>query len=196
MSKCRFSISSLWQDQETLAPVHEQTPLQKNLALCLVESATTNNTSLSQSPCTLSLKILDLSPDQTNWVEPMNKLVLLADDNEKVRRALARVLEEEGYTIVEAASGKEALSHLNSSTEFDLLITDLAMPDMDGLQVLTEVKRTDPDLPVIAMSGAFSGRLLKFATTFGVPTLEKPFRVPALVNAVESALRSKTSPAA
>jgi len=122
--------------------------------------------------------------------------ILLADDNEKVRRALTRVLESAGYSVVEAGTGKEALAHLNSSTEFDLLLTDLQMPDMDGLQVLTELKSTDPDLPVIAMSGAFSGRLLKFATTFGVPTLEKPFRAPALLQAVESALRSKASPAA
>ena len=116
--------------------------------------------------------------------------ILLADDNEKVRRLLARTLEAEGYSVVEAGTGKEALAHLNSSQEFDLLLTDLEMPDMDGLQVLTEAKRTDPELPVIAISGAFSGRLLRFAATFGVPTIEKPFSVPALLQAVESALPS------
>jgi len=125
----------------------------------------------------------------------MTHLILLADDNESVRRALARCLESSGYKVVEAATGKEAVAQLNSPTEFDLLITDLAMPDMDGLQVLTEVKRTDPELPVIAVSGAFSGRLLKFATTFGVPTLEKPFPISTLLEAVESAL-SKVRPAA
>ena len=121
--------------------------------------------------------------------------ILIADDNEQLRRCVARILAVAGYSVGEAASGKKALAHLNSSTEFDLLITDLAMPDMDGLQLLTEVKRTAPDLPVIAMSGAFSGRLLKFAATFGVPTLEKPFQGFALLVAVELAL-SKVSPAA
>jgi CheY-like chemotaxis protein len=123
----------------------------------------------------------------------MNRLLLLADDNEKLRRALASVLEDAGYQVVQAGTGKEALAHLNSSTEFDLFITDLMMPGMDGLQVLTELRRTDPDLPVIAMSGAFSGRLLKFASTFAVPTLEKPFKVPELLKAVESALLPKAS---
>jgi two-component system, cell cycle sensor histidine kinase and response regulator CckA len=126
----------------------------------------------------------------------MDHRILLADDNAIVRRVLARTLEAEGYAVVEAGTGKEALAHLDSSIEFDLLLTDLEMPDMDGLQVLTEVKRTDPDLPVIAISGAFSGRLLRFATTFGVPTLEKPFSVPALLQTVESALLSKESSAA
>ena len=67
----------------------------------------------------------------------MDYLILLADDNENLRRSLADVLEEGGYPVVQAATGKEALAHLNSSTEFDLLITDLMMPDMEGLQVLT-----------------------------------------------------------
>ena len=125
----------------------------------------------------------------------MDYLILLADDNEKLRRSLAGVLEEAGYPVVQAATGKEALAHLNSSTEFDLFITDLMMPDMDGLQILTEIRRTDPDLPVIAMSCAFSGRLLRFASTFGVPTLEKPFKGSALLKTVDSVLSKKASPA-
>jgi CheY-like chemotaxis protein len=125
----------------------------------------------------------------------MNRLVLLADDNEKLRRALAGVLEDAGYQVVQAGTGKEALAHLSSS-EFDLFITDLMMPGMDGLQLLTELRRTDPDLPIIAMSGAFGGRLLKFASTFGVPTLEKPFKGTTFLEAAESALAPKASPAA
>ena len=66
------------------------------------------------------------------------------------------------------------------------------MPEMDGLQLLTEIKRTDPGLAVIAMSGSFSGRLLRFAATFGVPTLEKPFKRAAILNLVESAFKVST----
>jgi CheY-like chemotaxis protein len=64
--------------------------------------------------------------------------------------------------------------------QFDLLITDFSMPAMDGLQLLTEIKRTDPGLAVIAMSGSFSGRLLRFAATFGAGTIEKLFKRAAL----------------
>jgi CheY-like chemotaxis protein len=125
----------------------------------------------------------------------MDYLILLADDNEKLRHSLAGALEEAGYPVVEAATGKEALGHLNSSTEFDLLITDVMMPDMNGLQVLTEIRRTDPDLPVIMMSGACNEGLLRFASAFGIPTLEKPVKGSALVKIAESVLWKKASPA-
>ena len=125
----------------------------------------------------------------------MDYLILLADDNEKLRHSLAVVLEDAGYPVVQAATGKEVLAHLNSSTEFDLLITDVMMPDMNGLQVLTETRQTDPDLPVMMMSGASYGGLLKFASAFGIPTLEKPFKGSALLKIVESVLWKKASPA-
>ena len=95
--------------------------------------------------------------------------ILIADDNEESRRSLATILHEAGYSVAETATATQALAQVKSC---DLLITELATPDMDGLQVLTEIRRTDPDLPIIAMSGAFSGRFLKFVSTFGVPTLE------------------------
>jgi CheY-like chemotaxis protein len=80
----------------------------------------------------------------------------------KLRRSVADILQDEGYSIVDAATGKQALAQVKSARQqFDLLITDLSMPEMDGLQLLTEIKRTDPGLPVIAMSGSFSGRLLE-----------------------------------
>jgi CheY-like chemotaxis protein len=108
----------------------------------------------------------------------MGHRILLADDNEKTETALADTLEDAGYAVVQAATGKEALANLKSPTEFDLLITDLAIPDMDGLQVLTEVRRIDPGLPVVVISGAFGGRLLQFAAPFGVPILENPSKYP------------------
>ena len=125
----------------------------------------------------------------------MDYLILLADDNEKLRHSLAVVLEDAGYPVVQAATGKEVLAHLNSSTEFDLLITDVVMPDMNGLQVLTEIRQTDPDFPVIMMSGASNEGLLSFASAFGIPTLEKPFKGSALLKTLESVLWKKPSPA-
>lgn len=123
----------------------------------------------------------------------MDHLILLADDNEKLRRSVADILQDEGYSVVEAATGKQALVK-SARQQFDLLITDLSMPEMDGLQLLTEIKRTDPGLPVIAMSGSFSGRLLRFAATFGAVTIEKPFKRAALMKAVESALAKMANP--
>ena len=121
----------------------------------------------------------------------MSHRILIADDNDEFRRSLATTLDEAGYSVAETATGTQALVQVKSC---DLLITDLAMPHMDELQLLTEIKRTDSDLPVIAMSGALGGRLLRFASTFGVPTLEKLFKRAALLNAVESALVKKAFP--
>ena len=126
----------------------------------------------------------------------MDHLILLADDNEKLRRSVADILQDEGYSVVEAATGQQALAEVRwARQQFDLLITDLSMPEMDGLQLLTEIKRTDPGLPVIAMSGSFNGRLLRFAAIFGAVTIEKPFKRAALLKAVESALAKMPSPA-
>jgi len=119
----------------------------------------------------------------------MPKKILLTDDNEPFRRSVAVILGEVGYEVAEAASGNEALAQLKTpGLQVDLLITDLNMPDMDGLQLMTEVKRVDRDLPVIAMSGSFSGRLLRFAATFGVATIEKPFKRGAFLDLVNATL--------
>ncbi len=121
----------------------------------------------------------------------MPKKILLTDDSEPFRRSVAVILVEVGYEVAEAGTGNEALAQLKTlGLQFDLLITDLNMPDMDGLQLMTEAKRIDPDLPVIAMSGSFSGRLLRFATTFGVATIEKPFKRGAFLDLVNSVIET------
>jgi DNA-binding NtrC family response regulator len=121
----------------------------------------------------------------------MQKRILINDDDDRFRRSLATFLDEAGYSVAEAVTGNQALAQVKSSgQQFDLLITDLAMPDMDGQELITELKCTDSSLPVIAMSGSFSGRLLRFATTFGVATIGKPFKRASLLTLVESALSS------
>ena len=119
--------------------------------------------------------------------------ILLADDNEQLRRGLATILEEEGYSVVEASNGNEALRDIDSSsTEFCLLITDLAMPDMEGLELITLLRKSHPKLPIVAISGTFEGRFLHAAKILGAKEiLQKPFRRSAFLEAVESALPEK-----
>jgi CheY-like chemotaxis protein len=116
----------------------------------------------------------------------LRKRVLVADDIEQLRRSLVMILEQAGISSEEAGTGKQALARVKrTGLQFDLLITNLQMPDMDGLQLLTEVRRVDSQLPVLAISSSFGDRLLGLAATFGVATLEKPFTSRTFLSMVE-----------
>jgi DNA-binding response OmpR family regulator len=78
--------------------------------------------------------------------------ILLVDDDESLRRALCRALEHEGYAIVEAGDGRQALEKLEEGP-LDLVITDMIMPDSEGLELIFALRKTRPGIPVIAMSG-------------------------------------------
>ena len=120
--------------------------------------------------------------------------ILVANDNGVLIRSLAFILEKVGYSVVPATNGLEALAHLNSSTEFCLLITDLVMPDMEGSELITTLKRSHPDLPVVALSGSVEG--LQLAKHLGVKyTIAKPCDRFALLRTIEAALARKANPA-
>lgn len=119
--------------------------------------------------------------------------ILIADDNDVLIRSLAFILDEVGYSVVSASTGLEALAHLNSSTEFSLLITDLVMPDMEGIELITLLKKSHPDLPVVALSGSVDG--LDSAKQLGVKhTIAKPCIRSAVLKTVESALSKSVNP--
>ncbi len=117
--------------------------------------------------------------------------ILLIDDEAQVRATMRRVLERHGYAVADAANGREALKAMTDAS-FDLVITDINMPEMDGIEVIMALTERRPGLPIIAISGG--GRLpkdllLSSADMLGaVTTLAKPFDVPDLIEAVERAL--------
>jgi CheY-like chemotaxis protein len=114
--------------------------------------------------------------------------VLLVDDDDDVRRAYAELLAEHGYEVVTATNGIEALdaAHLGAP---DVVVTDVLMPESDGFDLITELRGSFPDVPVIAISGG--GRLepggyLQMASMLGaVAVLSKPFRFRQLLDAIE-----------
>ncbi len=77
--------------------------------------------------------------------------ILIVDDEDGMRRLLGRVLSREGYETTTVASGAEALQQV-ARDHFDLVVTDIKMPEMDGLQLLEELKEFDPSLPIIVMT--------------------------------------------
>jgi CheY-like chemotaxis protein len=79
--------------------------------------------------------------------------VLLVDDDDLVRETLAAQLEVEGYTVLSASSGEPALSLLRTTAPIDVLVTDLAMPGMDGLALIQAAQRLRSQLPAILLTG-------------------------------------------
>lgn len=116
-------------------------------------------------------------------------VILVVDDEQGVREIFAEALRLSGYTTHEAADGSAALKILNSQA-VDLLMTDILMPDVDGLELIMAARRAHPDLKVIAMSGG--GRtaaevLINIARRLGVQrTLEKPFELSQLLAEVKA----------
>ena len=119
--------------------------------------------------------------------------ILLVEDEEQLRSMLKIVLENAGHTVHEAGDGKEALeSYIRHPA--DLVVTDIVMPNKEGIETILEFRRNHPGLRIIAMSGG--GRnsaqdYLKLAKSFGADyVLTKPFSNQAILDVVKTVLAS------
>jgi CheY-like chemotaxis protein len=117
--------------------------------------------------------------------------ILLADDEPKLRELFARYLQGLGHDVRTAADGNEVMAAL-ADAPADLLVTDINMPDMDGIEILTALRKDGSHLPVIAISGGGyldKNLLLSSAAMLGaLVTLEKPFALEELRDAVDDVL--------
>jgi signal transduction histidine kinase/DNA-binding response OmpR family regulator len=118
----------------------------------------------------------------------LSSTVLVIDDDPAVRGFLRQILAGAGYVVVEAGEGKSGMSKIGSQV-VDLVITDLVMPEQEGLETLQRLRVERPNLPVIAISGAFGGSYLKTARRLGATAaLAKPIDPETLLCAVREAL--------
>ncbi len=118
----------------------------------------------------------------------MNK-ILIVDDEEKIRHLLQIMLEAQGYETAQAAHGEEALQ-LIKKYNFGLVITDLKMPVMDGMTLLREIKKIDPDYPVIVLTAFGSIESAVDAMEEGaLYYFTKPFDEEKIVNKVKRYMR-------
>lgn len=115
--------------------------------------------------------------------------VLVIDDEAAVRRALEQQLKYAGYPAVTARDGAHAIEILET-TRADLALIDLVMPGKDGVQTITNLRITHPEIRIIAMSGDSNSQMyLKAAQGLGVKVrLEKPFTYQQLTAALEQAM--------
>jgi CheY-like chemotaxis protein len=113
--------------------------------------------------------------------------VLVIDDDENVLALMRTMLEREGYDVLDTPDGGKGMK-LCRCRHVDLVITDIIMPDMEGLEVIMGLRREMPDVKIIAVSGGGHiqpGDYLKLASVLGAnTTLTKPFTRSELVNAV------------
>jgi two-component system cell cycle sensor histidine kinase/response regulator CckA len=79
--------------------------------------------------------------------------VLIVDDEEPVRLVARRILEGEGYRVIEASNGLDAITLLDCGTAIDLLMADLDMPEIKGEEMVQRIRATRPDLPVLYVTG-------------------------------------------
>jgi two-component system nitrogen regulation response regulator NtrX len=119
-------------------------------------------------------------------------VVLVVDDEEGIRDSLSDIFEDEGYTVLSSSSGEEALKVLKEQTP-DLVMLDVWLPGIDGMQTLREIKALNFDLPVVMISGHGNIELAVKATQMGAyDFLEKPLSLERVLLAAKRALERRT----
>ena len=126
--------------------------------------------------------------------------VLLVEDDPAVRSLVVEMLEASGIRVIEAGLGEAALTDLRER-EYDLLLTDIVMPAVDGVRVVEHARQHRPDLPIIAMSGGSGFMIpevgLRWSQAAGANrVLKKPFRREELLAAIEELMRGRATPSA
>jgi len=118
--------------------------------------------------------------------------ILIVDDEEPIRSLVSKIVSKDGHEAMEAEDGVHACETYQDA-EIDLIITDLVMPKKNGIEMIMELKKSRPDVKVIAISGGsgFSGQidLLSVAQLLGAKNIiKKPFTVDEIRAAVNEAL--------
>src|ERR1035437_6131139 len=120
----------------------------------------------------------------------MSSILLIEDDN-LFREAVAAALTEHGYTVTQAADGAQGV-RLFRAAPTDLVITDIVMPNKEGLETIEALHREYPKLAIIAMSGGLAREAPLYLSIAGVlgadRMLQKPFALPTLLTAIEEVL--------
>lgn len=114
--------------------------------------------------------------------------ILLVEDEDMVRAVAERALTRQGYTVATASDGEEGLKHLAGEAHFDMIVSDVVMPNMDGPAMAKTVRKQYPDMPILFMSGYAEEQLRKSIDLDNVAFLPKPFSVAQIAEAVGEVL--------
>ncbi|MEI6056765.1 MAG: response regulator [Lentisphaerota bacterium] len=119
--------------------------------------------------------------------------ILLADDDVAFRESLAMSLENEGYSVTQAVDGRDALKKLEEDNSFELVILDIIMPEMDGIEFISKVRKMDKPIKTIAISGGgrYGGQetYLRMTKALGAKAvIEKPFTTKQILSLIKEVL--------
>jgi DNA-binding NtrC family response regulator len=116
-------------------------------------------------------------------------LILVIDDEKDILQLITAMLTAEDYEVISAEDGERGLELLKEFDDVEIVITDLIMPNKEGIETILEMRRLRPDIKVLAMSGGGRGGAATYLSTAknigASATLAKPFRKQALLDAVE-----------
>jgi two-component system cell cycle sensor histidine kinase/response regulator CckA len=123
---------------------------------------------------------------------PGRRRVLLVEDDNAVRALARRLLQGEGYTVIDAPTGEEGLARWREAVSrgetIDVVVTDIVMPDMGGRELVTRLRASNPRLPVVYVSSYFADAVAGLDMSEPVELLEKPFNPASLAAAVDTVL--------
>jgi two-component system response regulator AtoC len=118
--------------------------------------------------------------------------ILVVDDDESIRRYIGKLLTQAGYDVLTASSGKDALKELRTGPDISLAILDILMPEMDGLETLSEIRKLSGDLPILMLSALGQTNIIVKAMKAGATDyLVKPFEEEELELAITKSLEKK-----
>jgi CheY-like chemotaxis protein len=122
-----------------------------------------------------------------------NNAILVIEDEDEIRQMICDILEDEGYETVQASNGLEGILILKKNPDFSMIITDLLMPEKEGIETINEIRKDLPWIKILAISGGgiyIPENYLNLAKAMGADaTLCKPFGRKELLNAVEGLAR-------
>ena len=115
------------------------------------------------------------------------KTILIVDDKNVQLKTLRRALRTRGYQVVEAMSGKQALENLEKDKAIDVVLTDYAMPEMNGIELLQQIRKTNKSLPVILMTAYGDKDLVVKAMHYRCTGfIDKPFDIDELLDVMNA----------
>ncbi|MDM7935130.1 MAG: sigma-54 dependent transcriptional regulator, partial [Methanothrix sp.] len=118
--------------------------------------------------------------------------ILVVDDDESIRRYIAKLLVQGGYDVMTVSNGREALSELRTNQDISLAILDILMPEMDGLETLNEMRKISSDIPILMLSALGQTNIIVKAMKAGATDyLVKPFEEEELDLAITKSLEKK-----